>query len=36
VEGTPTLFINGRMIYGTQAYADIKSVIDEELQRKSK
>jgi protein-disulfide isomerase len=35
VEGTPTVFINGRMIYGTQAYGDIKAVIDDELQRKN-
>ena len=34
VEGTPTVFINGRMIYGTQAYPDFKEVIDAELQRK--
>jgi protein-disulfide isomerase len=34
VEGTPTVFINGRMIYGTQAYADLKEIIDDELQRK--
>ena len=36
VDGTPTLFINGRMMYGTQAYADIKAAIDEELQKKAK
>ncbi len=36
VEGTPTLFIDGRMLYGAQSYADIKTVIDEELQRKAK
>jgi len=33
VSGTPTVFINGRMVYGTQAYADLKEVIDDELQR---
>lgn len=34
VTGTPAMFINGRMLSGNQPYADIKEVIDDELQRK--
>ncbi len=34
VTGTPALFINGRLLSGNQPYAEIKSVIDDELQRK--
>jgi protein-disulfide isomerase len=33
VTGTPTFFINGRMIVGAADYADLKQVIDEELGR---
>ena len=34
VTGTPALFINGRLLSGNQPYAEIKQVIDDELQRK--
>ena len=34
VTGTPTMFINGRMMVGSRPYADIQAVVDEELQRK--
>jgi len=34
VSGTPALFINGRFLSGNQPYAEIKAVIDDELQRK--
>ncbi len=34
VTGTPALFINGRLLSGNQPYAQIKEVIDDELQRK--
>lgn len=34
VTGTPAMFINGRLLSGNQPYADIKEVIDDELQRK--
>jgi protein-disulfide isomerase len=33
VTGTPTMFINGRMMVGAQPYAQIQAVIEEELQR---
>ena len=33
VTGTPTMFINGRRLSGYQPYADLKEVIDDELQR---
>jgi protein-disulfide isomerase len=33
VTGTPTMFINGRRVSGYQPYADLKDVIDDELQR---
>ena len=35
VTGTPAMFINGRLLSGNQPYADIKEVIDDELQRKA-
>ena len=31
VKGTPTFFINGRMVVGAQPYATFKTVLDEEL-----
>jgi len=34
VTGTPALFINGRLLTGNQPYAEIKAVIDDELDRK--
>jgi protein-disulfide isomerase len=34
VNGTPTMFINGRMMPGAQPYATIQAVIEEELQKK--
>jgi protein-disulfide isomerase len=34
VSGTPTMFINGRMMVGAQPYAAIQAVIEDELQRK--
>jgi len=34
VTGTPTMFINGRMLVGAQPYAQIQAVIEDELQRK--
>jgi predicted DsbA family dithiol-disulfide isomerase len=34
VTGTPAMFINGRLLSGNQPYADIKDVIDDEIQRK--
>jgi predicted DsbA family dithiol-disulfide isomerase len=33
VTGTPAMFINGRMLGGNQPYADIREVIEDELQR---
>lgn len=33
VTGTPTMFINGRMMVGAQPYAQIQAVIEDELQR---
>jgi predicted DsbA family dithiol-disulfide isomerase/Skp family chaperone for outer membrane proteins len=35
VNGTPALFINGRFLSGNQPYAEIKELIDDELQRKA-
>jgi len=34
VTGTPAIFINGRLLSGNQPYAEIKDVIEDELQRK--
>ena len=34
VTGTPALFINGRLLSGNQPYAEIRDVIEDELQRK--
>jgi len=34
VSGTPAMFINGRFLSGNQPYAEIKDVIEDELQRK--
>ena len=34
VSGTPALFINGRLLTGNQPYAEIKEIIEDELQRK--
>jgi protein-disulfide isomerase len=33
VSGTPTFFINGRMMIGASSYEDLKSIIDSELAR---
>lgn len=33
-EGTPTLFVNGRLLYGNHPYDKIASMIDEELNKK--
>lgn len=33
VSATPTLFINGRMMVGVLSYAQLKAVVDEELER---
>jgi predicted DsbA family dithiol-disulfide isomerase len=35
VSGTPALFINGRLLSGNQPYAEIKDIIEDELQRKN-
>ena len=35
VTGTPTMFINGRMLVGAQPFAAIQAVIDDELQKKN-
>jgi predicted DsbA family dithiol-disulfide isomerase/Skp family chaperone for outer membrane proteins len=35
VTGTPTMFINGRFLPGNRPYADIKNLIDDELQRRA-
>jgi protein-disulfide isomerase len=32
---TPTMFINGRLLSGNQPYADIREIIEDELQRQS-
>jgi predicted DsbA family dithiol-disulfide isomerase len=34
VTGTPALFINGRLLSGNQPYAEIREIIEDELQRK--
>ena len=34
VNSTPTMFINGRILSGNQPYAEIREVIEDELQRK--
>jgi len=34
VDGTPSFFINGRMISGAQPFDVFKKVIDEELKRR--
>lgn len=34
VTGTPALFINGRLLSGNQPFAEIRDVIEDELQRK--
>ena len=34
VSGTPSIFINGRLIVGAQPYASFKAIIDEELKNK--
>jgi predicted DsbA family dithiol-disulfide isomerase len=34
VTGTPTMFINGRMMVGNQPYGEIQAVIEDELKRK--
>ena len=31
VEGTPALFVNGRMLSGATSYEELKSAVDEEL-----
>jgi protein-disulfide isomerase len=36
VSSTPTTFINGRLFSGNQLYADIRAVIEDELQRATK
>jgi protein-disulfide isomerase len=33
VEGTPALFINGRMFTGTTSYAELKQTVEEELKK---
>jgi protein-disulfide isomerase len=33
VTGTPTVFINGRLLSGNQPYADVRKVVDDELSR---
>jgi protein-disulfide isomerase len=35
VSGTPAMFINGRFLNGNQPYADIREVIEDELQRRT-
>jgi protein-disulfide isomerase len=35
VSGTPAMFINGRFLGGNQPYADIREVIEDELQRRA-
>lgn len=34
VSGTPSLFINGRLVVGAQPFASFKAIIDEELKKK--
>jgi predicted DsbA family dithiol-disulfide isomerase len=33
IEGTPTLFINGRRVEGLQSYEDLRGIVEEELQK---
>ena len=33
ISGTPAMFINGRLLVGNQAYADIRKIIEDELRR---
>jgi protein-disulfide isomerase len=33
VTGTPTIFINGRLLSGNQPYADLRKVVEDELRR---
>jgi predicted DsbA family dithiol-disulfide isomerase/Skp family chaperone for outer membrane proteins len=33
VTGTPTFFVNGRMMLGNQPYAEIRTIVEDELQR---
>ena len=33
VTGTPAMFINGRLLSGNQPYAEIRELIEDELQR---
>ena len=35
VRGTPTFFINGRMVVGARPIEDFRAIIDEELARLS-
>jgi protein-disulfide isomerase len=35
VSSTPSMFINGRILSGNQPYADIREIIEDELQRQS-
>jgi protein-disulfide isomerase len=35
VSGTPALFINGRMLVGSQPYSEIRKIIEDELRRAS-
>src|SRR5262249_53354837 len=35
VSSTPTIFINGRQLSGSQPYGDIREVIEDELQRQT-
>ena len=35
VNSTPSMFINGRFLSGSQPYADIREIIEDELQRQS-
>jgi protein-disulfide isomerase len=35
VSSTPSMFINGRLLSGNQPYADIREIIEDELQRQS-
>jgi protein-disulfide isomerase len=34
VTGTPTFFVNGRVVSGARPFADFKQIIDEELAQK--
>jgi protein-disulfide isomerase len=35
VSGTPAMFINGRFLGGNQPFADIRELIEDELQRRA-